>query len=54
MREVIENARDFKIVPEKFRSSTTFDIKELDEDYFVIELKNIGEEQIARGKKSIK
>ena len=46
MREVIENAKDFKIVPEKFRSSTTFDIKEFQDDYFVIELNGIGEEEL--------
>lgn len=46
MREVIKNTRDFKIVPEKFRSATTFDIKELNDDFFTIELKNIGEEEL--------
>lgn len=46
MREVIEKAKDFKIVPEKFRSATTFDIKELKENFFSIELKDIGEEEL--------
>lgn len=46
MREVIEKTRDFKIVPEKFRSSTTFDVKELEDNFFTIELKNIGEEEL--------
>ena len=46
MREVIEKTKDFKIVPEKFRSATTFDVKELKDDYFTIELKNIGDEEL--------
>ncbi len=46
MKDLITKIKDFKIVPDKFRSSTTFNVKELFDDGFEIELLKLTEEEL--------
>ncbi len=46
MKDLIEKIKDFKIVPDKFRSSTTFNIKNFFDDYFEIELLKLTDSEL--------
>ncbi len=46
MKNVLLNTKNFKIVPNKFRSSTIFDLLDSDDSFFQIELKNIEENEL--------
>ena len=47
MQEVIKNVKDFKIIPNNFKSSATFNLLEVNEKSFCAELNLIDEKEIS-------
>ncbi|GBF23288.1 flagellar brake protein YcgR [Candidatus Gastranaerophilus sp. (ex Termes propinquus)] len=46
MKELIEKSKDFKIIPQNFQSATVFEVKNIAEDNFVVELPLASESEL--------
>lgn len=46
MREIIKNSHDFRIIPENFESATIFEVKNIGNDDFEIELTRAGDDEL--------
>lgn len=46
MKEIIEQGRDFKIIPQNFQSATIFEVKSVAEDRFEVELSLINDTEL--------
>lgn len=47
MNKILENAKDFKIIPDKFVNATIFDIKKIEANNFIANLKELTEPQLS-------
>lgn len=46
MKQIIENGRDFKIIPQNFQSATVFEVKSIKDDCFEAELSFVNEDEL--------